>query len=168
VALWKFPRVATVKLTDTAQEWDMYRYEVDTYVKGLRASFPSLRNVRLNDSCRLSTDMACDLLVNIITHCPAITDVHLGIIIEYKRTAEIFELELTESTWPANFATLLAACPAPIRKLDAAGYAIPCPSSMHLIEERSYALRWHRVHAITTVMVKSWSKVKPCRPMGSP
>jgi hypothetical protein len=135
VALWKFPHVATIELTDTAQAWDMDRYKADTYVKALRASFPSLRSVRLNGSCCLSMNMACDLLINIITQWPAIADVHLGSI-GYKRTAEGCELVLRgSSTWPANFATLLAACPAPIRKLSA-DYVVPCPSIMHLIEER--------------------------------
>ncbi len=79
--------------------------------------------------------MTDDLLVNIITHCPAIADVHLDSI-GYKRTAEGCELVLRgSSTWPADFAMLLAACPAPIRKLSTYS-VVPRPSSMHLIEER--------------------------------
>jgi hypothetical protein len=105
-------------------------------VKVFTASFPSLHNVRLDDSCRLSMNMTTDLLLPFVTQYPAIADVRLGSI-GYKRTAEGCELVLRgSSTWPANFAMLLAACPAPIRKLST-GYAVPsCPSSMRLIEER--------------------------------
>ncbi len=91
--------------------------------------FPRIKRVDMRD-----TGVTDDLLVNVITQWPAITDVQLGGI-SYKRTAEGCELDLTGSTWPANFAMLLAACPAPIRKLFT-GYAVPCPSSMRLIEER--------------------------------
>jgi hypothetical protein len=91
--------------------------------------FPRIKRVHMG-----YTGVTDDMLVNIITHCPAIANVHLGSI-EYKRTTEGCELDLTGSTWPANFALLLAACPAPIRKLSSEN-GVPYPSSMHLIEER--------------------------------
>jgi hypothetical protein len=101
-----------------------------TTLRHIAMLFPRIKRVYMS-----YTAVAGDSLIDIITQCPAVAHVNLHSI-RYKRTAEGCELVLEGSTFPAKFAMLLAACPAPIRKLSA-DFATPFPSSMRLIEERA-------------------------------